>query len=236
MIAGNLIGITILLMIPLPHSGKMPIQLLIKILPASLPQSHSNAKTNDPVNLCTCTVIQNPPQVFLRVIDKRKQGREPHHRGNPVVPENLKGLKALLCSADPGLQNPAQFLVISRQRHLHHALCLLMNPFKQLQIPQNPAGFRLYCKAEAIPVNDFQTLPGKPQLLLAVHIRIAHGAGSDHAFFSLGAQSPLQKLRGIFLHLNILKGVIHLIAFAAAVTVDAAMSTAPIQIHPVFCR
>ena len=66
-----------------------------------------------------------------------------------------------------------------------------------------------------------------------MQVGIAHGACADHAFFSFAAQDALQQFRRILLYLDIFKGMLHLVAGAPAVAVNAAMGAAAVDIHAV---
>ena len=83
--------------------------------------------------------------------------------------------------------------------------------------------------------NDFQSAPGQPQFFLQRNVRIRHGTGTDHTGFSLGPQCLFQKPKRVFFDLDIFKGVLHSVAIAAGVAVNAAVLAAPVQIHSISC-
>ena len=73
-------------------------------------------------------------------------------------------------------------------------------------------------------------MTGEPELSLQRIIGVAHGAGSHHAPLYLPAQVVPDNGQGIFLDGDMVEvGVV--ITAAAAVAVDAAMGTAPVEIH-----
>ena len=55
----------------------------------------------------------------------------------------------------------------------------------------------------------------------------------NHTTLSFFAKLHLQKLQGIFLHCNIFKSMVHLIALTSGITINTAMTAPAINIHAV---
>ena len=71
-VAVQLVGIAVLMMVSLPHAGKMLVQRLIEIFPVAFPQGHPHAEADNPLHLGLNTGFQDPFYVFSGIIDKRK--------------------------------------------------------------------------------------------------------------------------------------------------------------------
>lgn len=69
------------------HTVKILIQLLVKILPITIPQGYAHMETEDTLHLCFHTVLQDFLYIFPGIIDKRQNRTQPHHRRNSRIPE-----------------------------------------------------------------------------------------------------------------------------------------------------
>ena len=108
-----------------------------------------------------------------------------------------------------------------------------MNPIEKLQIAQHEIRFCDHGRAEAVSLQKLQTLPCQLQFFFAGLIRVAHRSGGNDDAFSPFFQNVLQQRGRVALHLNILKRVRELIAFAPAVAVDAAVRAPAVEVHAV---
>ena len=215
------------------QARKMPIQGLIKILPAAFPQGNAHVPAEYALNARIEAEFQQAPEVFLRVVQKGQNGRNPRHGFNARAGHLLQRPGPPPGATDAGFQNFAQFFVAGGQGHLSHALALPGDALKQIQIFQYPVGFGLNAQPEAPPGNDFVAPAGKAALGFQREIRVAHGPGMNHAPALFSAQGPVQQFRGVFLHGHVFKGMIHAVADAAAVALNAAVSAATVNIHAV---
>lgn len=125
---------------------------------------------------------------------------------------------------------------MGRQRHLYDAFCLFIDAFQQIQIPQDPVGFRLDRQTKSVTVDEFQTPSGQLQFFFAMHIRVGHCSGADHTLAPLGAKGSLQQFRRVLLHFDVLERMGESVALAPGIAINAAMGTAAVQIHSVLGR
>ena len=137
------------------------------------------------------------------------------------------------CIANIWLHYAAQVIIVCGKRDLHNALCRPVYFIKQVYILKDTVRFRLDRRAESVFMYYFEAFSCQAQFFFTVHVRIRHCSGSDHAFFSLGSQSLLKQLRRIPFYLNIFKCMRELITFAPAVTVNTAVRTSTVYIHPI---
>ena len=72
--AHTFIGIAIDLLVSLFQTGKIAVQSSIKIWTASVPQGHSHTETEDALHSSVEAIVQNPPEVLLRVVEKGEYG------------------------------------------------------------------------------------------------------------------------------------------------------------------
>ena len=135
--------------------------------------------------------------------------------------------------ADVWFDDTAQFFIRCCQGYLYNGFCFAVDALQNLQIPQNKVGFRLKRDSEAVLFNQQQRAPCVFQTLFQRHIWVAHRACADHAALSLASQSSFEQVKGVFLDLDILEIMCHLIALAPRVAVDAAVRAAAVEIHPV---
>lgn len=77
-ITGKLVSISILLLISLLQSRKVPIQCPIIIFSVTLPKSKPHSKAYDTIYLCLHTIVQNPFYFFTCIINKWNDGRQPY--------------------------------------------------------------------------------------------------------------------------------------------------------------
>ena len=87
-----------------------------------------------------------------------------------------------------------------------------------------------------MPADQFQGFAHIADFRLQRNVRIRHGSCADHAFFSLMDKGVFQQFNGIFLDLDVLKGMLHVIAFAPGIAVNTAVGTASVEIHSVLGR
>ena len=123
------------------HSWKMTVQRRIEIFAVAFAHSGSDTETEDACYTGVKAVIQYAAQIFLRIIDKGEQGREPNHRGNSVFLHDFQYFISSAGGADVGFENAAQRFVIGGHGHFHHAFALGMNALQQVKIPQDPVRF-----------------------------------------------------------------------------------------------
>ena len=214
----------------------MLIQFLIKVLPIPVPERYSNSESHDSIYFCFPAFLQQLHHIFFGIIDKRKNRCHPYDCRNPFFFHNIQHFNPALRRTDLRLQYPAQIFLVSRQCHLNNTLCLSIDPFQKIQIPQDHIRFCLNRKPIPILIDQFQTTPCQPKIFFQMQIRIAHSPGADHTFFPFPAKCLLQKPGCIDLHLNILKIMAHLVAGASGITVYTAMCTSSVYIHSVLCR
>ena len=113
---------------------------------------------------------------------------------------------------------------------MHRHRAKFLNLLQNRNIPHHQVGLCGDDNAKAIPVNFFQGAPCQLLVLFKEIVRVTHRAGMDDPCPPPGAQLPLQYIQRIFLGAHLIK-IFDLIAFAAAVAVNAAMAAAPVQIH-----
>ena len=135
--------------------------------------------------------------------------------------------------ADYRLKYPAEALVVSRQRHLDNAFGFPVYACQKAHIPENAVGFRQDSNAEAIFVDDLKAFPRITQLFFDMHVWVAHAAGADHALFALLPERCFQQFGSVDLDLYVFEIMVHVVAFAPAVAVNAAMAAATVYVHPV---
>ena len=85
-------------------------------------------------------------------------------------------------------------------------------------------------------IYESEGLPDVSQLQLQWNVGVGHGAHTDHTSAALPPERIRQQLDGVPFYLNVLKGMLHMIALAPGVAVDAAVRTAAIQINAIFRR
>ena len=106
--------------------------------------------------------------------------------------------------------------------------------WRQVEVAVDECRFGQYCQTEAVPVDNFKTLAGEPELCLQREVRVAHRAGADHGWFAATGELSVENLRRIALDFNVFKVALKLIAVATTIAVDAAVRTAPIEVHAAF--
>ncbi len=224
----NHIIVSVLADISFLKTRKMNIELPVKILAVAFAQSQSHSETQHTPDACLNAHSENCPDVFFRVVDKRQNRAQPHHCRNTRVAESFQRFKPLICSADVWFDNPAQLFVSRRQRHLYNCLCLFVDLSENIQIPQHKIRFRLKCNAEAVFFNEQKGFTGVSEIFFEREIRVCHRACANHAALSFSPESGFEQLERVFLDLDVLEVMIHLIAFAARVAVYAAMRAAAV--------
>ena len=90
--------------VPLLHAGEVLVQLRVKILAVAVPQGDAHAEVDDDLHPRIKAVVQQAPEVFLRVIDEGQNGAQPHAGVDAVFPHGPQYLEALPGGADIGLQ------------------------------------------------------------------------------------------------------------------------------------
>ena len=227
----QLVGVSVLADIPALEPREMPIQGRVEVFPAPLPKRQAHAEADDPLYPDADALVQDRPEVFLRVVQIGQDRAEPDNGGDPPLSHLLQHLDPPFGIAHIWLQDLAEGVVVGSERHLHHAFGRAVDIIQQINVPQDPVGFGQNGGAKAVAQDDLQAFPGQTQLLLAGQIGVGHGTRADHASLPLGPQRPLQQLRRVLLHLDVLKGVAEPIAAAPAVAVDAAVDAAAINVH-----
>lgn len=215
------------------QAGKMPVQLSIEIFPVAFPEGQAHVEAQHTPHPGIDTDFQNPFYILPGIIDIRKDWTQPDHRGDPRIPELLQRRHTLRGHRNIGFQDPAEVIVMGGEGHLHHRFAFFIDLLQQIQIPEDSGGFCLDGHTETVSFYDLQRPPGHPEVFFQGDIGIRHGTCADHAALLFGQQRLFQQFQGIFLDLDIFKGVIHLIASAAGIAVDAAVGTAPVQIHTI---
>ena len=182
-----------------------------------------------PTTLCNlefhyCYVIQENRRKMI----KAELKYSPEHIAKALSKERLDGSCWIsICGAGETL---IQDEVIDI---LHHRLAAPVDPLQDIQIPEDQVGFGQNGGTAAVPLHDFQRPAGDTQRFLHRGVGIGHGAGGDHAPAALALQRQLQKLQAVFLHGDVLEPVIHAVAAAPGIAVDASVLTAPVQVHAV---
>ena len=87
--AGALIPFSESADIPLLHAGEVLIQLCVKILPVSVPQCDAHAEVDDGLHSRAEAVVQQTPEIFFGVIEKRQDGTQPYTGTDTVFPPNV---------------------------------------------------------------------------------------------------------------------------------------------------
>lgn len=100
-----------------------------------------------------------------------------------------------------------------------------------IDVAQNQVAFCVHGNSESAPFDYFKAAAHKAKLRLAVHVGVAHRACSNHALFALGGKLLLQKFWRIPLYLDVLKIVVHLVAAASRIAVNAAVRAAAVNVH-----
>ena len=219
---------------PLLDAGEFPVQLGVVVLPAAVAERHAHAEVDDATYPRLGAAFHDAPDVFGGVVEPGEDGAQPHHRGDAALLTFLQHLDALLGGADPRLDELAEPLVHGGQGHLHHRLAPAIDPLQNVQIPQNEVGFRQDGDAAAMPLDDLQGTAGHLQLFLDGRVGVGHGPGADHTGSALALQGCRQQRDGVLLHRHVLKAVVHVVAAAPGVAVDAPVLAAPVEVHAVF--
>ena len=110
------------------QSGKVLIQFLIIVLSVPVTKRHPDSKIQNTVNIRFDTIVQQPCDVFFRIVDKGQNGR-PSRRSSESPPlSRSSGLPPfdLLCRREVPVFYP-QIIIKSRQRHLYHTFCLFVD-------------------------------------------------------------------------------------------------------------
>ena len=94
-------------------------------------------------------------------------------------------------------------------------------------------GFRQNTEAKAHLCDDFNASASQLQFLFQVKIGVGHGPSANHTLLPFTAQGICKQFRCVFLHFNVRKIVVHLIALASGVAVNTAVRTASIDVHSV---
>ena len=197
------------------HAGKQPVELRKEVFAVPLAERYSHAEADDALDLRFGAIAQNAENVFLRVVDKRQNGGEPHNRGDPGFMEPLQRGEAGGGGADIWFQLPAKRLVVCGERHLHHAFCPLVDGLQEINIAQHAVGFCLQCEAKAVPERERERAADIAELRFKRDVGGGHCAGAEHAGAALASERVFQKRESIFFDFNILESVIHMIAAAS---------------------
>ena len=213
--AGVFIGKTEGADVLLLHAGKQPVELRKEVFAVPLAERYSHAEADDALDLRFGAIAQNAENVFLRVVDKRQNGGEPHNRGDPGLAELLQRGEAGGGGADIRLQLPAKRLVVCCKRHLHHAFCPLVDGLQEINIAQHAVGFCLQREAKAVPERERERAADIAELRFKRDVGVSHCAGAEHAGTALASERVFQKRESIFFDFNILESVIHMIAAAS---------------------
>ena len=116
---------------------------------------------------------------------------------------------------------------------MDNAFRLLVDRFQNIDVPHDAVGFRQDGYAVTVSLYERKALSGDLQLFFEMKVWVAHSSRADHAPFPPSFQLVLQYPGGIAFYFDILKIVFHVIAFAAAVAIDAAVGAAAIYVDPV---
>ena len=73
-----------------------------------------------------------------------------------------------------------------------------------------------------------------PDFHFSRDIGIRHGTCANHALFAFALKRALKKFYGVFFNFYIFKFMLHAIASAARVAIDASMRTSAIDVHAIF--
>ena len=203
----------------------------IEILAVPFAQGKPYAEADDCLDPRTDAVIHDSVDVFGGVVYEWQERAEPYDRGDSLVAARAQDLKAAARGAYPRLDNPAEPVVRRGERHLHDGFCRAVDMRKDVKVAEHEIRFGLYGHPETMTVDYLQASPHEAQLLFRRDVGVAHRAGSYHAAAAFFPQGLLQKLRCIPLDLNVLEGVLELVAAAPRVAVDAAVGAAAVDVH-----
>ena len=128
--------------ITLLYPRKMRVQLAIKILPIASTQRHAETEIDDAFHPCVKAIVENPVQIFRRVIDIRQNRAKPHDRRNSAPLKLFQNLVTSMRGTDIRLNNTAKVLVCRGQRYLYDRLGVTVDPFVKVDVPQDAVGFR----------------------------------------------------------------------------------------------
>ena len=105
--------------------------------------------------------------------------------------------------------------------------------FKKVNVTQHAVGLCDDCRTEFVSVYQLKALSCEHQLFLAGLVWVAHRTCAYHYPFALAFKYIFEQLRRIEFDLDILKLMLDMVAPAPAVTVDAAVRTATVDVHSV---
>ena len=128
----------------------MPVESRIIILPVPFPECQPHSEIYNALYPCSNTFTQDSSDVFLIIINERKNGRKPYDRRDPSLLHLFQYFDTAFGITDVRLQHSAQFIIISGKSNLNYAFCCFVDLGKQIDIPQDKIGFRLYCYPETI--------------------------------------------------------------------------------------
>ena len=85
-------------------------------------------------------------------------------------------------------------------------------------------------------IYESEGLPDVSQLQFQWNVGVGHGTHTNHALPAFPSKGIFQQFNSIPFYLNVLKGMLHMIALAPGVAVDATVRAASIKIHTIFRR
>ena len=227
------ISVPVCLDVPLLHSREMPVERGVIVFPVAFTERQPHTKIYYAFHTDSDTLVQDRRDVLFGVIDKRQDRGQPDDRRDAYALHLLEHFDTAPGVADVRLQYPAQIVVIGRKRHLHHALRFPVDLRQQVDVPEDEVRLGLDRESEIVFENYLQAPPRQLQLFFTMHVRIRHRARADHALLPFGLQCSRQEFRRILLDLYVFERVREMIARTPAVTVDAAVSTASVDVHSV---
>ena len=134
LVALQYITVAVFLLVFLLQPRKMSVELFVVVFAIAVAQGQADPEIDDARYLGFDTIIQDPAEVFLRVVDERQERRKPDNSWDARVAEHPQNLKSFPGRADIGLKDPAQGFIKRGQRHLNHAFGFFMNAPEQIQI------------------------------------------------------------------------------------------------------
>ncbi len=215
----------------------MRVELLVKILAVALAQRHAHAEKHNAANFRAHAAVQQRPQVFFAVVEKRINGDSHTTVG---MPQSRKASSAaarsrvVLLTFGSRIRHSASSAVVSVICTTHLAFRLML--WNKSASRSTRGGFCNQRKPEAVPVGNFQAAAGEPLLLLERHIRVGHRAGAYHAAPTFSFQRVLKERGRVDFHLDVLERVVHAVTAAARIAVNAAVRAASVKVHAVLGR
>ena len=111
----------------LAQAWEVRIELLIKIFPVAVPEGKPHAEAEDAAHARFHTIGQYAAEVFLRVVQKGKDGGKPYYSRDARITELEERFKAFARRAYVRFENAAERFVKCCECHLHDTLAFFMN-------------------------------------------------------------------------------------------------------------